>query len=144
MFNYNYKTTWVPKNGCRQTFSFFAVHNFDFKRTDQCTGVGRMGTSTSAQRQRHKSLGVYIFTRQRCILCELYHSCCIHRYNAGIAQFSRIDCKANSHAETSYKRKSIFIEFTFGLHYVPQTLLLFTMSTIYGVICPLIMPFAMF
>lgn len=51
-------------------------------------------------------------------------------------------CVAKSRAETSHIRKSILIEFPFGIHY-SWTLLVFTMSTVYSVICPLIMPFAM-
>lgn len=49
---------------------------------------------------------------------------------------------AKSRAETSNIRKSILIEFPFGIHYA-WTVLVFTMSTVYSVICPLIMPFAM-
>lgn len=51
-------------------------------------------------------------------------------------------CVAKSRAETSHIRKSILIEFPFGIHYA-WTVLVFTMSTVYSVICPLIMPFAM-
>lgn len=49
---------------------------------------------------------------------------------------------AQSRAETPYIRKSILIEFPFGIHYA-WTILIFTMCTVYSVICPLIMPFAM-
>lgn len=51
-------------------------------------------------------------------------------------------CTAQSRAETPHIRKSILIEFPFGIHYA-WTIMLFTMSTVYSVICPLIMPFAM-
>ncbi|XP_034476329.1 CSC1-like protein 2 isoform X2 [Drosophila innubila] len=50
--------------------------------------------------------------------------------------------KANSKAETPYIRKSIMIEFPFGTHYA-WTTLVFTISIVYSVFCPLIMPFAM-
>ncbi|KAL7735893.1 hypothetical protein ACLKA6_002346 [Drosophila palustris] len=50
--------------------------------------------------------------------------------------------KANSKAETPYIRKSILIEFPFGTHYA-WTTLVFTISIVYSVFCPLIMPFAM-
>lgn len=49
---------------------------------------------------------------------------------------------SKSRAETPYIRKSILIEFPFGIHYA-WTVMVFTMSTVYSVICPLIMPFAM-
>lgn len=52
-------------------------------------------------------------------------------------------CMAKSRAETSHIRKSILIEFPFGIHYA-WTVMVFTMSTVYSIICPLIMPFAMF
>lgn len=51
-------------------------------------------------------------------------------------------CTAQSRAETPHIRKAILIEFPFGIHYA-WTILLFTMCTVYSVICPLIMPFAM-
>lgn len=51
-------------------------------------------------------------------------------------------CTAKSRAETPFIRKSIIIEFPFGIHYA-WTVMLFTMSTVYSVVCPLIMPFAM-
>lgn len=51
-------------------------------------------------------------------------------------------CTAKSRAETPYIRKSIVLEFPFGIHYA-WTVMLFTMSTVYSVVCPLIMPFAM-
>ncbi|XP_037035822.1 calcium permeable stress-gated cation channel 1 [Bradysia coprophila] len=51
-------------------------------------------------------------------------------------------CVSKSRAETPAIRKSILIEFPFGIHYA-WTLLVFTMSTVYSVVCPLIMPFAM-
>ncbi|XP_017463708.1 PREDICTED: CSC1-like protein 2 [Rhagoletis zephyria] len=51
-------------------------------------------------------------------------------------------CTAKSKAETPYIRKSILIEFPFGIHYA-WTVLVFTISTVYSVSCPLIMPFAM-
>ncbi|KAH8371222.1 hypothetical protein KR093_006683 [Drosophila rubida] len=50
--------------------------------------------------------------------------------------------KANSKAETPYIRKSILIEFPFGIHYA-WTTVVFTISIVYSVFCPLIMPFAM-
>lgn len=49
---------------------------------------------------------------------------------------------SKSRAETPHIRKSILIEFPFGIHYA-WTVMVFTMSTVYSVICPLIMPFAM-
>lgn len=51
-------------------------------------------------------------------------------------------CVAKSRAETPAIRKLILTEFPFGIHYA-WTLLVFTMSTVYSVACPLIMPFAM-
>lgn len=51
-------------------------------------------------------------------------------------------CTSKSVAETPYIRRSILIEFPFGIHYA-WTLLVFTISTVYSVVCPLIMPFAM-
>lgn len=51
-------------------------------------------------------------------------------------------CVAKSRAETPAIRKSILIEFPFGIHYA-WMLLVFTMSTVYSVACPLITPFAM-
>lgn len=51
-------------------------------------------------------------------------------------------CFSKSRAETPAIRKSILTEFPFGIHYA-WTLLVFTMSTVYSVACPLIMPFAM-
>lgn len=51
-------------------------------------------------------------------------------------------CTAKSRAETPNIRKSILIEFPFGIHYA-WTVMVFTMSTVYSVICPVIMPFAM-
>lgn len=51
-------------------------------------------------------------------------------------------CTAKSKAETPYIRKSILIEFPFGVHYA-WTVMVFTMSTVYSLACPLIMPFAM-
>lgn len=50
--------------------------------------------------------------------------------------------KANSKAETPYIRKSILIEFPFGIHYA-WTTVVFTISIVYSIFCPLIMPFAM-
>lgn len=50
--------------------------------------------------------------------------------------------KASSKAETPYIRKSIMFEFPFGTHYA-WTTLVFTISIVYSVFCPLIMPFAM-
>ncbi|EDW02271.1 calcium permeable stress-gated cation channel 1 [Drosophila grimshawi] len=50
--------------------------------------------------------------------------------------------KATSKAETPYIRRSILIEFPFGIHYA-WTTLVFTISIVYSVFCPLIMPFAM-
>lgn len=49
---------------------------------------------------------------------------------------------AKSSAETPYIRKQILIEFPFGIHYA-WTLTVFTISVVYSVACPLIMPFAM-
>lgn len=49
---------------------------------------------------------------------------------------------SKSRAETPYIRRSILIEFPFGIHYA-WTVMVFTLSTVYSVICPLIMPFAM-
>ncbi|ALC40565.1 CG11210 [Drosophila busckii] len=49
--------------------------------------------------------------------------------------------KATSKAETPFIRKSILIEFPFGTHYA-WTTLVFTISIVYSVFCPLIMPFA--
>lgn len=51
-------------------------------------------------------------------------------------------CTAKSRAETPHIRKYILTEFPFGIHYA-WTIMLFTMSTVYSVVCPLIMPFAM-
>lgn len=51
-------------------------------------------------------------------------------------------CSSKSRAETSHIRKSILIEFPFGIHYA-WTIMVFTMSTVYSLACPLIMPFAM-
>ncbi|XP_067632828.1 calcium permeable stress-gated cation channel 1 [Eurosta solidaginis] len=51
-------------------------------------------------------------------------------------------CTAKSKAETPFIRKSILIEFPFGIHYA-WTVLVFTISIVYSVSCPLIMPFAM-
>ena len=51
-------------------------------------------------------------------------------------------CTAKSRAETSHIRKSIVLEFPFGIHYA-WTVMVFTMTTVYSVICPIIMPFAM-
>lgn len=51
-------------------------------------------------------------------------------------------CTAQSRAETPHIRKSILLEFPFGIHYA-WTVMLFTMSTVYSVVCPLIMPFAL-
>lgn len=49
---------------------------------------------------------------------------------------------ARSIAETPFIRRSILIEFPFGIHYA-WTVMVFTVSTVYSIICPLIMPFAM-
>lgn len=49
---------------------------------------------------------------------------------------------ARSKAETPYIRRSILIEFPFGSHYA-WTTLVSTISIVYSVFCPLIMPFAM-
>ncbi|XP_065075494.1 calcium permeable stress-gated cation channel 1 [Ochlerotatus camptorhynchus] len=49
---------------------------------------------------------------------------------------------AKSRAETPYIRKSILITFPFGIHYA-WMVMVFTMSTVYSLACPLIMPFAM-
>ncbi|XP_070501555.1 calcium permeable stress-gated cation channel 1 [Chironomus tepperi] len=49
---------------------------------------------------------------------------------------------SRSEAETPFIRKSIVIEFPFGIHYSWQ-LLVFTMAVFYSVACPLITPFAL-
>ena len=49
---------------------------------------------------------------------------------------------ARSEAETPHIRKSIVIEFVFGIHY-SWTILVFTMATVYSLACPLITPFAL-
>lgn len=49
---------------------------------------------------------------------------------------------SKSRAETPYIRKSILITFPFGIHYA-WMVMVFTMSTVYSLACPLIMPFAM-
>ncbi|XP_055630167.1 calcium permeable stress-gated cation channel 1 [Toxorhynchites rutilus septentrionalis] len=49
---------------------------------------------------------------------------------------------AKSRAETPYIRKTILITFPFGIHYA-WMVMVFTMSTVYSLACPLIMPFAM-
>lgn len=49
---------------------------------------------------------------------------------------------ARSEAETPFIRKSIVIEFPFGIHYSWQ-LLVFTMGVFYSLACPLITPFAL-
>lgn len=49
---------------------------------------------------------------------------------------------AKSAAETPHIRKSIVIEFVFGIHY-SWTILIFTMATVYSLACPLITPFAL-
>jgi hypothetical protein len=49
---------------------------------------------------------------------------------------------ARSEAETTYIRRSIVIEFPFGIHYSWQ-LLVFTMAIFYSLACPLITPFAL-
>lgn len=49
---------------------------------------------------------------------------------------------SRSVAETPYIRRSILIEFPFGIHYA-WTVMVFTMTSVYSIICPLIMPFAM-
>ncbi|CAD7078005.1 unnamed protein product [Hermetia illucens] len=51
-------------------------------------------------------------------------------------------CTARSRAEIQYIRKSILIEFPFGIHYA-WTVMVFTTSVVYSVACPLIMPFGM-
>lgn len=51
-------------------------------------------------------------------------------------------CTAKSKAETPFISRSILIEFPFGIHYT-WTVMVFTVSTVYSVACPLIMPFAM-
>lgn len=51
-------------------------------------------------------------------------------------------CTAKSKAETPHIRKSILIEFPFGTHYA-WTVVVFTISIVYSIFCPLIMPFAM-
>lgn len=49
---------------------------------------------------------------------------------------------ARSEAETPHIRKSIVIEFVFGIHY-SWTIMVFTMATVYSLACPLITPFAL-
>jgi calcium permeable stress-gated cation channel len=49
---------------------------------------------------------------------------------------------AKSSAETPHIRKSIVIEFVFGIHY-SWTIMVFTMATVYSLACPLITPFAL-
>jgi calcium permeable stress-gated cation channel len=49
---------------------------------------------------------------------------------------------ARSTAETPHIRKSIVIEFIFGIHY-SWTIMVFTMGTVYSLACPLITPFAL-
>lgn len=49
---------------------------------------------------------------------------------------------ARSAAETPHIRKSIVIEFIFGIHY-SWTVMVFTMATVYSLACPLITPFAL-
>lgn len=49
---------------------------------------------------------------------------------------------AKSTAETPHIRKSIVIEFVFGIHY-SWTIMIFTMATVYSLACPLITPFAL-
>ncbi|XP_055374626.1 calcium permeable stress-gated cation channel 1 [Condylostylus longicornis] len=49
---------------------------------------------------------------------------------------------SKSEAETPYVRKSILIEYPFGVHYA-WTILVFTMCTVYSLAIPLIMPFGM-
>lgn len=49
---------------------------------------------------------------------------------------------ARSEAETPHIRKSIVIEFVFGIHY-SWTVMVFTMATVYSLACPLITPFAL-
>lgn len=49
---------------------------------------------------------------------------------------------ARSAAETPHIRKSIIIEFVFGIHY-SWTIMVFTMATVYSLACPLITPFAL-
>jgi hypothetical protein len=51
-------------------------------------------------------------------------------------------CCAKSRAETPYIRKSIVVTFPFGIHYA-WMLTVFTISTVYSLVCPLIMPFAL-
>lgn len=49
---------------------------------------------------------------------------------------------SKSAAETPHIRKSIVIEFVFGIHY-SWTIMIFTMATVYSLACPLITPFAL-
>lgn len=49
---------------------------------------------------------------------------------------------ARSSAETPHIRKSIVIEFIFGIHY-SWTIMVFTMGTVYSLACPLITPFTL-
>jgi calcium permeable stress-gated cation channel len=48
-------------------------------------------------------------------------------------------CTAKSRAETPYIRKSVLFEFPYGIHYA-WMICIFTISVVYSVICPLIMP----
>lgn len=50
--------------------------------------------------------------------------------------------RSRSEAETPHIRKSIVIEFIFGIHY-SWTVMVFTMATVYSLACPLITPFAL-
>ncbi|CAO1329711.1 unnamed protein product [Diamesa tonsa] len=49
---------------------------------------------------------------------------------------------SKSKAETPHIRKSILIEFPFGIHY-SWTVMVFTMATVYSLACPMITPFAL-
>lgn len=51
-------------------------------------------------------------------------------------------CMARSRAERVYVRKAVLWEFPLGAHYA-WLLLVFTMTTVYSMACPLITPFAL-
>ncbi|XP_077295985.1 transmembrane protein 63 [Arctopsyche grandis] len=51
-------------------------------------------------------------------------------------------CRAKSKAEKAYVQKAILLEFPFGVHYA-WTLVVFTITTVYSLACPLITPFGL-
>lgn len=51
-------------------------------------------------------------------------------------------CVARSRAERIYVRKAVLWEFPLGAHYA-WLLLVFTMTTVYSLACPLITPFGL-